>query len=258
MKKLLLIFLILFSEVNSKEITISCWWEEKVFFNKDKIITKKQNLSENEFFYINTKFQFFGDPRNYSFLSDPNNEFNKNDIFEFKNNIFFILSDLSGGTRTHYFTSTYNLKSGRIVDEFVNLNPNYGKIQSTKKYGSCEEVIFQNCEDEQILICSGNYENLNKITKEKIKYKKKKQFFLCKQKKILSEKPFSKLQRIFPDRFEDNKYQETKLFYNVALQNTEGNDFHLIKLNKKNLKIEESIDLFRINTTFSGNCIIQK
>ena len=118
--------------------------------------------------------------------------------------------------------------------------------------------MFQNCEDEQILICSGNYENLNKITTEKIKYKKKKQFFLCKQKKILSEKPFSKLQRIFPDRFEDNKYQETKLFYNVALQNTEGNDFHLIKLNKKNLKIEESIDLFRINTTFSGNCIIKK
>ena len=111
MKKLFLIFLFLFSEVNSKEITISCWWEEKVFFNKDKIITKKQNLSENEFFYINTKFKFFGDPRNYSFLSDPNNEFNKNDIFEFKNNIFFILSDLSGGRRTHYFTSTYNLKS---------------------------------------------------------------------------------------------------------------------------------------------------
>ena len=184
MKKLFLIFLFLFSEINSKEITISCLWEEKVFFNKDKIITKKQNLSENEFFYINTKFEFFGNPRNYSFLSDPNNEFNKNDIFEFKNNKFFILSDLSGGTRTHYFTSTYNLKSGRIVDEFVNLNPNYGKIQSTKKYGSCEEVMFQNCEDEQILICSGNYENLNKITKEKIKYKKKKKFFYVKKKKI--------------------------------------------------------------------------
>ena len=58
MKKLFLIFLFLFSEVNSKEITISCLWEEKVFFNKDKIITKKQNLSENEFFYINTKFEF--------------------------------------------------------------------------------------------------------------------------------------------------------------------------------------------------------
>ena len=78
---------------------------------QDKIMTKKQRLSENEFFYINTKFKFFGDPRNYSHLSDPDNDFNKNDVFEFKNNVFFKLSDLSDGKRTHYFTSTYNLKS---------------------------------------------------------------------------------------------------------------------------------------------------
>ena len=68
-------------------------------------------------------------------------------------------------TRTHYFTSTYNLKNGRIVQKTSLLRSILiRKIQSTKKYGSCEEVIFQSCEDEQILICSGNYENLNKIT----------------------------------------------------------------------------------------------
>ena len=258
MKKLLFIFLFLFSEINSKEIVISCLWEEKVFFNKDKIMTKNQRLSENEFFYINTKFKFFGDPRNYSNLSDPDNDFNKNDVFEFKNNVFFKLSDLSDGKRTHYFTSTYNLKSGRIIEEFMNLNPNFGKMRSTKKYGNCQEVIFQNCENEETLICSGKYENLNKITKEKIKYIKKKKFFLCEQKNLLSEKPFYELQRIFPDRFNDYKYEETKLFYNVTLQNTEDYDYHLIKLNKNNFKIKESIDLSRINTTFSGNCIIQK
>ena len=76
-------------------------------------------------------------------ISDPDNDFNKNDVFEFKNNVFFKLSDLSDGKRTHYFTSTYNLKSGRIIEEFINLNPNFGKMQSTKKYGNCQKPFFK-------------------------------------------------------------------------------------------------------------------
>ena len=50
-------------------------------------------------------------------------------IFEYKDNIFFKLSDLSGGKRKHYFTTKYNLVSGKIIDKFANLNPNFGKIR---------------------------------------------------------------------------------------------------------------------------------
>ena len=186
MKKLLLIviYLCFSSKSYSLELTISCLWNEQVFYDEKKNKKKSKKIYNKEFFYINTNFNFFGNPRNYGSLSDHNNEFNKHDFFEYKDNIFFKLSDLSGGKRKHYFTTKYNLVSGKITDKFVNLNPNFGKIQSTIKYGNCEEVIFKNCENERILICSGNYENFNKITKETIKYKKEKNFFLCKNRKF--------------------------------------------------------------------------
>ena len=74
-------------------------------------------------------------------MSNTNNEFNKNEIFEINNNIFFKLSDLSQGKRTHYFTTEYDKATGQIIEQFVNLNPNFGKIKSTKKNGSCKEVV---------------------------------------------------------------------------------------------------------------------
>ena len=189
-------------------------------------------------------------------MSDPNNEFNQNDIFEFKNNIFFKLSDLSKGKRKHYFITKYNLISGKIIEEFVNLNPNFGKIQSTLKYGSCEKVFFQKCEDEKVLICLGNYENFNKITKEVIKYDKEKKFFLCENKNILSEKPYSEYQRTFPDSLDKNKYEESASEYSIKLKNSQGNIYHFIKLNMKKLEIKESVDLPRIKTKFTGICKI--
>ena len=60
-----------------------------------------------------------------------------------KTMFFFKLSDLSDGKRTHYFTSTYNLKSGRIIEEFINLNPNFGKMQSTKNMGTVRKPFFK-------------------------------------------------------------------------------------------------------------------
>ena len=124
-----------------RKLTISCLWEEKVFFNKKKIITKKQNLSENEFFYINTKFKFFGDPRNYSFLDDQNNDSTKMTYLNLK--ITYFLYYQICQVEKHNILLQNNLKSGRIIDEFINLNPKFGKVQSTKKYGRCEEVIFR-------------------------------------------------------------------------------------------------------------------
>ena len=56
------------------------------------------------------------------------------------------------------------------------------KVQSTEKIGSCKEVVFETCEDEKVLICSGNYINYNKITDETIKYKQEKSIFFVKKK----------------------------------------------------------------------------
>ena len=89
--------------MRSEEIIISCLWNEKVFYDQYKIKTKSLSLSEKEFFYINTDFKFFGNPRSYNSLSDPDNDFNKHDIFEFKNGIFFKLSDLSLGKEKTLF-----------------------------------------------------------------------------------------------------------------------------------------------------------
>ena len=237
------------------ELTISCSWNEKIYFNENKIMIKKEKVSEKEFFYINSNFKFFGKSKNYGTLSDPDNEFNKHDVFEFKNNIFFKLSDLSDGKLTHYFTTKYDRGSGKIIDEFININPNFGKVQSTRKYGNCEEIVFQTCENEKVLICSGNYYNFNKITKEKIKYDKEKKYFFCKKKKIISEKPFLEYQKTFPDHLDKNKYEVTQSDYIVKLYNSEGYNYSYIKLDINNLEIKESLDLPRINITFSGKCI---
>ena len=57
---------------------------------------------------------------------------------------------MSDGKLTHYFTTKYDRGSGKIIDEFININPNFGKVQSTRKYGNCEEIVFQTCENEKV------------------------------------------------------------------------------------------------------------
>tara|TARA_B100001564_G_C20546949_1_gene627055 strand:+ start:87 stop:881 length:795 start_codon:yes stop_codon:yes gene_type:complete len=258
MKRFLLLLVCLFfsSELKSLEITISCLWNEKVYYDQHKIKTKSQSLSEREFFYINTDFKFFGNPRNYGSLSDPDNDFNKNDIFEFKNEIFFKLSDLSVGKRKHYFTTEYNKKNGEIVDIFVNTNPNFGKIQSTEKRGFCQEVIFDDCANEKLLICLGYYSNINKVTKESIEYEKEKKYFFCKEKKFLSEYSFLIYQKTFPDLSDIYQFEEIKSDYIVKFYNSENYNYGYIKLNKYNLDISERIDLSRITNNFVGKCKI--
>lgn len=260
MKKFFLFFICFFisSESKSLEITISCLWNEKVYYDATKIKTKSQSLSEREFFYINTDFKFFGNPRNYGSLSDPENDFNKYDIFEFKNEEFYKLSDLSRGKKNYYFTIKFNRKSGKIVDTFVNKNPNFGKVQLTEKFGFCEEVVFNDCRNEKQLICLGNYGNINKVTKESIEYEKEKKYFLCKEKKFLSEYPYLIYQKTFPDLSDIYKYEETKSNYLVKLYNSENYNYGYIKLNKYNLDILERIDLSRITNTFIGNCRVTK
>ena len=198
---LLLIFSLHVFEVKSTELIISCMWDEKFIFDKDQNKIKSEKISQKEFFYISTDFNFFGNPRNYGHLSNTNNEFNKNEIFEINNNIFFKLSDLSQGKRTHYFTIEYDKATGQIIEQFVNLNPNFGKIKSTKKNGSCKEVVIQKCESEKTLICIGKYVN-----------------------------------------------------FVVKLYNSEGFNYRHVKLDKKNLMIKETVDLPRINITYTGNC----
>ena len=93
MKKLFIILLFIFtySDLRSLELTISCIWNEKIFFDKNKKKTKDEKILEKEFFYINTDFEFFGDPRSYGSLSDTNNEFNRYDRFEFTQDTFLKL-----------------------------------------------------------------------------------------------------------------------------------------------------------------------
>ncbi len=260
MKKfiLILIYLLISTELKSLEMTISCLWNEKVYYDHMKVKTKSQSLSEKEFFYINTDFKFFGNTRNYGSLSDPDNDFNKNDFFEFKNEVFFKLSDLSGGKRRYYFTTEYNRKNGKIVDIFINTNPNFGKVQTTKKYGFCEEVIFDDCANEKLLICLGNYSNINKVTKESIEYEKEKKYFLCKEKKFLSEYSFLVYQKTFPDLLDTNKYEEIKSDYLVKFHNSENYNYGYIKLNKYNLDILERVDLSRITNIFDGKCKVRE
>ena len=255
---LLLICLIISSELKSLEITISCQWNEKVHYDQRNKKIKSQNLSEKEFFYINTNFKFFGNPSSYGSLSDPENDFNKHNIFEFKNEVFFSLSDLSGGNRKYYFTTEYNRKNGEIVDIFVNRSPSFGKVQSTKKYGFCDEVIFENCENEELLVCLGEYSNINKVTKESIKYMKEKKYYLCKEKKFLSEYPFLVYQKTFPDLSDVYKYEIKKSDYIVKLFNSKNYNYGYIKLNQYNFDILETIDLSRITNTFVGKCKVSK
>ena len=259
MKIIFLLFFSLFisSELRSEEIIISCFWNEKVFYDQYKVKTKSLSLSEKEFFYINTDFKFFGTPRSYNSLSDPDNDFNKHDIFEFKNGIFFKLSDLSLGKRKHYFTTKYNRKNGEIIDIFVNTNPSFGKVQSTEKQGSCKEVAFRDCSNEKPLICVGDYSNINKVTKEIIKYETEKKYFLCEEKNFLSEYPYIIYQKTFPDLSDTYKYEEIKSHFIVKLYNSESYNYGYIKLNKLNLDILERIDLSRITNTFNGKCRIK-
>ena len=74
---------------------------------------------EKEFFYINTDFEFFGDPRSYGSLSDTNNEFNRYDRFEFTKDTFLKFSDLSGGERKHTIL-LQNMKE-KVVKFLMNL-----------------------------------------------------------------------------------------------------------------------------------------
>ena len=256
MKKLFIILLFIFtySDLRSLELTISCIWNEKIFFDKNKKKTKDEKILEKEFFYINTDFEFFGDPRSYGSLSDTNNEFNRYDRFEFTKDTFLKFSDLSGGKKTHYFTTKYERESGKISDEFINRNPNFGKVQSIKKQGNCREVVFHKCENEKVLLCLGNYINFNKMTKEVIKYDKEKKYFFCAKKKILSEKPYLEYQKIFPDQLDRNRYEEINSNYIVKFYNSEGYNYKFIKLGKNNYKIKESVDLPRVNITYSGKC----
>ena len=260
MKIFFLLFISFFisSELRSQEIIISCLWNEKVFYDQHKTKTKSLSLSEKEFFYINTDFKFFGDPRSYGSLSDPQNDFNKHDIFEFKNGVFFKLSDLSSGKRKHYFTTEFNQKNGEIVDIFVNTNPSFGKVQSTQKFGFCKELTFRDCSSEKLLICIGEYNNTNKVTKEVIEYEKEKKYFFCEEKKFLSEYPYLIYQKTFPDLSDTYKYEEIKSYFIVKLYNSESYNYGYIKLNKLSLDILERIDLSRITNTFNGKCRIKK
>ena len=260
MKIFFLLFISLFisSELRSQEIIISCLWNKKVFYDQHKTKTKSLSLSEKEFFYINTDFKFFGNPRSYGSLSDPHNDFNKHDIFEFKNGVFFKLSDLSSGKRKYYFTTEYNRKNGEIIDIYVNTNPNFGKVQSTQKFGFCEELTFRDCSSEKLLICLGEYNNTNKVTKEVIKYEKEKKYFFCEEKKFLSEYPYLIYQKTFPDLSDTYKYEEMKSHLIVKLYNSESYNYGYIKFNKLNLDILERIDLSRITNTFNGKCRMKK
>ena len=124
--------------------------------------------------------------------------------------------------------------------------------------GTVRKPFFKIVKMKKTLICSGKYENFNKITKEKIKYIKKKKFFFVNKKTSYLKNPSPSFKGYFLIDLKIINIKKLSFFYNVTLQNTEGYDFHLIKLNKNNFKIKESIDLSRINTTFSGECIIQK
>ena len=46
-------------EVKSKELIISCMWDEKFIFDKDQNKIKSEKISQKEFFYISTDFNFF-------------------------------------------------------------------------------------------------------------------------------------------------------------------------------------------------------
>ena len=99
-----------------------------------KIKIKSLKLLKKEFFYLNTNFEFFGNPRNYGSLSDPNNEFNQNDFFEYEKTILFLNYQICHQKkRTHYFVTQYDRNTGKITDKFVNLNPNYGKGSVNRK-----------------------------------------------------------------------------------------------------------------------------
>ena len=51
-----------------------------------------------------------------------------------------------------------------------------------------------------------------------------------------------------------NKYDEKESNYVVKLYNSEGFNYRHVKLDKKNLMIKETVDLPRINITYTGNC----
>ena len=98
---------------------------------------------------------------------------------------------------------------------------------------------------------------LIKLQKKLFKYETEKKYFLCEEKKFLSEYPYIIYQKTFPDLSDTYKYEEIKSHFIVKLYNSESYNYGYIKLNKLNLDILERIDLSRITNTFNGKCRIK-
>ena len=74
MKKLLLILICLFVsfEMKSFETTISCDWNKRITYDENEKKINEENYSHNEYLYINTGYEYFGDTRGYSTVESNN------------------------------------------------------------------------------------------------------------------------------------------------------------------------------------------
>ena len=264
MKKLLLILFCLFVsfEVKSFETTIFCNWNKRIIYDENEKKIKEENYSHNEYFYINTGYEYFGDTRGYSTVESntrSKGEFEKFNYFEFKKNVITDIKDCSssGKNRTHYFEKKYDITTGKISHKKVNLDPDYGNIETLELFGTCSEVVFEECQDEKILVCSGKNVFYNQSKDTYSTSKKEKRYFLCKDKKILSQQPFSEYQRTYTDALGIYRYEETKSEYKVYLYNGDRKIFRSIILDRLNLKIEDTFPL-KNSSTFNGECQISK
>lgn len=261
MKKLLLILICLFvsSEVKSFETTIFCNWNKRITYDENEKKIKEESYSYKEYFYINTGYEYFGDTRGYSTVESNVRRNKKFNNFEFKKNVITEIEDFSpsGKKRTHYFETKYDITTGKITNKKVNLEPSYGNIETLESFGTCSEVVFEECQDEKILVCSGKNVFYNQSKDTYSTSKEEKRYFLCKDKKILSQKPFSEYQRTYTDALEIYRYKETKSKYEVNLYNADRKIFRSIKLDRIKLKIEDTYPL-KNSSTFSGECQINK
>ena len=261
MKKLLLLLICLFVsfEVKSFETTIFCKWNKRIIYEENEKKIKEENYSYKDYSYINTGYEYFGNTRRYGLLESNIRSKREFDFFEFKKNVITNISDFStnGKKRTHYFETKYDITTGKISHKKVNLDPDYGRIEIVESFGTCSEVVFEECQDEKILICSGEGVFYDQSKDTYSTSKEEKRYFLCKDKKILSQKPFSEYQRTYTDALEIFRYKETKSKYEVNLYDADRKIFRSIKLDRINLKIEDTYPL-KNSSTFSGECKINK
>ena len=158
MKKLLLILFCLFVtfEVNSKQIHLTCIFNEYFKINDED--NKKESINsidDEKFFIIDTEVKFFDTP-SYLFEWEEEKKNRKDYKFSQNGSVYKTPEDttkhkLSEALGNNIKLNEYNRTSGKFSQTIRNNKKKTRVVWS----GNCSEREIQICENEELFVCSG-------------------------------------------------------------------------------------------------------